>query len=165
MTVFTCDICHISSTRVAFRRRSSRLGAAAAGESSRGSRVSALDQTGAECTMRRQQQRPNHRNFDNHVMLYEKTPPPTHRNRYARLPLLLATGHAAAATLCLEVKKALQISAGLRCSTSNDRGYMLDGRQQRHHGLRARQTAQDRTASQGAERRGGHGLPCRLTPN
>ena len=29
-------------------------------------------------------------------------------------------------------------------STTNDRGYMLDGRQRRHHGLQAGQRAQDR---------------------
>ena len=39
-------------------------------------------------------------------------------------------------------------------STTNDRGYMLDGRQRRHHGLQAGQRAQDRKASGGAGRCG-----------
>ena len=39
-------------------------------------------------------------------------------------------------------------------STTNDRGYMSDGRPRRHHGLQARQRAMDRKASGGAARRG-----------
>ena len=64
--------------------------------------------------MHRQRQRPNILKIKDLVTLLEKTPPPTHRNRCARLPLLLAAGCALLQSPCLEVKNGLKTSAGLR---------------------------------------------------
>ena len=73
-----------------------------------------LDQTAAEQYSHRPLRRSKHRKFDDSITLHEKTPTTTHRNRCARLPLLLAAGRALLLHLFLEVKEGLHAYAGLR---------------------------------------------------